>query len=201
MDGLWWKILLKVDDLGLPLFLETPTLTHLTNGAWNKKMNLIFRTKHVIPKSSMFNRWPSQWMTPDDRHLGVSKNRDYPKSSISMGFSIIFTIHFGGKPPIFGNTNALMTPYIWRRGVSSPHQTFRWSNQASEPLPHIGEMRSPPLLRFRFLVGRSGKKNKSLHLQNGHNIKQFYNWGYSYSIYIIRFKTALSTCKLMFGHL
>ena len=34
-------------------------------------------------------------MTPDDQHLGVSKNRDYPKSSISIGFSIIFTIHFG----------------------------------------------------------------------------------------------------------
>ena len=42
MDGLWWKIILKVDDLGLPLFLETPTLTHLTNGAWNKKHELDF---------------------------------------------------------------------------------------------------------------------------------------------------------------
>ena len=27
-----------------------------------------------------------------------------PKSSILIGFSIIFTIHFGGFPPIFGNT-------------------------------------------------------------------------------------------------
>ena len=27
-----------------------------------------------------------------------------PKSSILMGFSIIFTIHFGGNTPIFGNT-------------------------------------------------------------------------------------------------
>ena len=28
-----------------------------------------------------------------------------PKSSILIGFSLIFTIHFGGKPPIFGNTH------------------------------------------------------------------------------------------------
>ena len=26
-----------------------------------------------------------------------------PKSSILIGFSIIFTIHFGGNTPIFGN--------------------------------------------------------------------------------------------------
>ena len=31
----------------------------------------------------------------------------HPKSSILIGFSIIFTIHFGGFPPIFGNI-----PYI-----------------------------------------------------------------------------------------
>ena len=30
-----------------------------------------------------------------------------PKSSILIGFSIIFTIHFGGKPTIFGNTHML----------------------------------------------------------------------------------------------
>ena len=63
-----------------------------------KNMNLIFRTKYVIPKSLMFNHWPSQLMTPDDRHLGVSKNGDYPKSSISIGFSIISSIHFGVFP-------------------------------------------------------------------------------------------------------
>ena len=30
--------------------------------------------------------------------MGVSKNRGTPKSSILIGFSIIFTIHFGGFP-------------------------------------------------------------------------------------------------------
>ena len=33
--------------------------------------------------------------------LGVSKNSGPPKSSILIGFSIIFTIHFGGKIPLF----------------------------------------------------------------------------------------------------
>ena len=36
-------------------------------------------------------------------NMGVSKNRGTPKSSILIGFSIIFTIHFG-VPPIFGLT-------------------------------------------------------------------------------------------------
>ncbi len=37
--------------------------------------------------------------------MGVSKNRvGPPKSWILIGFPNIFTIHFGGFPPIFGNT-------------------------------------------------------------------------------------------------
>ena len=36
-------------------------------------------------------------------NVGVSKNNGNPKSSILIGFSIIFTIHFGFFPPIFGN--------------------------------------------------------------------------------------------------
>ena len=35
--------------------------------------------------------------------MGVSKNNGTPKSSILIGFSIIFTIHFGG-PPLFLET-------------------------------------------------------------------------------------------------
>ena len=33
--------------------------------------------------------------------MGVSQNRGTPKSSILIGFSIIFTIHFWGFPPYF----------------------------------------------------------------------------------------------------
>ena len=36
--------------------------------------------------------------------MGVSKNNGTPKSSILIGFAIIFTIHFGG----FGY------PYFWK---------------------------------------------------------------------------------------
>ena len=36
-------------------------------------------------------------------YMGGSKNRGTPKSSILIGFSIIFTIHFGG-PPLFLET-------------------------------------------------------------------------------------------------
>ena len=40
--------------------------------------------------------YPVIWVFPKNR--GKT-----PKSSILIGFSIIFTIHFGGKPPIFRN--------------------------------------------------------------------------------------------------
>ena len=40
-------------------------------------------------------------------HMGVSKNNVTPKSSILIGFFIIFTIHFGFFPPIFGNTHMM----------------------------------------------------------------------------------------------
>ena len=36
--------------------------------------------------------------------MDVSENSGSPKSSILIGFSIFFTIHFGGTP-IFGNTH------------------------------------------------------------------------------------------------
>ena len=38
-------------------------------------------------------------------YMGVSENSGTPKSSILIGFSIIFTIQFGGNTPIFGNTH------------------------------------------------------------------------------------------------
>ena len=42
------------------------------------------------------------------------KNSGTLKSSILIGFSIIFTIHFGGFPPIFGNTHiSLSKPLTW----------------------------------------------------------------------------------------
>ena len=37
--------------------------------------------------------------------MDVSENSGTPKSSILIGFSIIFTIHFGVRTPILGNTH------------------------------------------------------------------------------------------------
>ena len=48
-------------------------------------------------------------------HMDVSKNKGTPKSSFLIGFSIIFTIHFGGPTPIFGNTHIYIYIYIpWK---------------------------------------------------------------------------------------
>ena len=46
--------------------------------------------------------------------MGVSKNSGTPKSSILIGFSIIFTIHFG-VPPIFGHTHIYIYIHIFTR--------------------------------------------------------------------------------------
>ncbi len=46
---------------------------------------------------------PSKIAFFNARHMGVSKNNGTPKSSILIGFSIIFTIHFG--VPLFLETS------------------------------------------------------------------------------------------------
>ena len=53
---------------------------------------LLVRTAAILDNS----RWPIV-------EMGVSKNNGTPKSSILIRLSIIFTIHFGGFPPSFGN--------------------------------------------------------------------------------------------------
>ena len=65
-----------------------------------------------------------------------------PKSSIVRGFSIIFTIHFGGFPPILGNPHIedicvfLQRPniHILSRHVPagiSPTEARAWETQGS----------------------------------------------------------------------
>ena len=49
-----------------------------------------------------FINFPTSFDEFQALHKGVSKNRGGPpKSSILIGFSIIFTIHFGGQIPLF----------------------------------------------------------------------------------------------------
>ncbi len=47
------------------------------------------------------------WAHPKP-NMGVSKNNGTPKSSILIGFSLIFTLHFGGKIPLF----LVQHPYV-----------------------------------------------------------------------------------------
>ena len=47
--------------------------------------------------------------------MGVSENRGTPKSSILIGISIIFTIHFGVL--LFLETPILTKPEAWRVGI------------------------------------------------------------------------------------
>ena len=48
--------------------------------------------------------------------MGVSENRGTPKSSILIRFSIIFTIHFWGPTPIFGNTQIDTRQWTFHHG-------------------------------------------------------------------------------------
>ena len=60
--------------------------------------------------------------------MDVSENSGTPKSSILIGFSIIFTIHFGGFPPIFGTTQMKLSGWF---GNSFVYIYLRWRKLAS----------------------------------------------------------------------
>ena len=55
--------------------------------------------------------------------MGVSKNNGTPKSSILIGFSMKWTVHFGGfTTPIFGNTHISIFKKIQAFRITlSPH--------------------------------------------------------------------------------
>ena len=70
---------------------------------------LTIQAPALIPKSST-NSFENknkkhksvQKISKPSKHMGVSKNNGTPKSShLFIGFSIIITIHFGGKIPLF----------------------------------------------------------------------------------------------------
>jgi len=58
--------------------------------------------------STMASREDSQqFLGTSFDYMGVSKNKDTPKSSILIGFSIIFTIHFGVFPLFLETPNVV----------------------------------------------------------------------------------------------
>ena len=86
------------------------------------KQNEALETLH---HAILHKRWKNQWFEPACFvtfktlefffHLGVSKNRGTSKSSILIGFSIIFTIHFG--VPLFLET-PIFFGFFKTQGVS-----------------------------------------------------------------------------------
>ena len=74
--------------------------------------------------------------------MDVSKNNGTPKSSILIGFSIIFTIHFGGFPPIFGSTPIC---FCWQ-GSTSP---WRIESPSPEMLQETDLLNSGEFLNLR----------------------------------------------------
>ena len=91
----------------------------------------------------LINRWPSSSKWPNKldsvslhqpiRHMDASENRGTPKSSLLIGFSIIFTIHFG-VPLFFGNTH-----------ISNPFRRVREVTFTSIPKKFIGFKLQLPL--------------------------------------------------------
>ena len=89
-------------------------------------------------------------------YMSVSKNSGTPKSSILIGFSIIFTIHFGGLPPLFlvqhpyisddffrpqlfRFPGCLACTYFWVHiSIASPDGSFSFSSRTSSD-PDLNE--------------------------------------------------------------
>ena len=68
----------------LPWKSKTIKITHSANGPWKKKMNFIFPTKYVIPKSLKFSHWLSEIIVP---YFGWLK---FPTKTIVFGENLFF---------------------------------------------------------------------------------------------------------------
>ena len=55
-----------------------------------------------------------------------------PNHPLLTGFSIIFTIHFGGLPPIFGNTHTGTVGISFFSALSQNHQNTEWKKTKTE---------------------------------------------------------------------
>ena len=73
-------------------------------------------------------------------NMGVSKNRGFsPKTSIKIiGVPIIFTIHFGGNTPIFGNTQKTK-PSIQQMEDGENHLDHKPHPNRRAPINFFGE--------------------------------------------------------------
>ena len=92
------------------------------------------------------------YVQQSQQHLGVSKNNGTPKSSILIGFSIIFTIHFGGKIPLFLVQHPLAF-VASGRPYRHPMLSGRWSDDSlvcsRSPFPFL----EPQTTIYKWMFG------------------------------------------------
>ena len=82
---------------------------------------------HAIPCTTGCSSHFRKWLL----YMRVSINRGTPKSSISMGFPINKTIHFGGNPPKQPMMNARRVPCAPPRCELRKPSTNRWGSVAA----------------------------------------------------------------------
>ena len=94
-------------------------------------------------------------------YMGVSKNNGTPKSSILIGFSIIFTIHFGGFPLIYWKHQyqSLKGKQKPKRWIPDQRAFWRIFVGTASGMPELGtfatSFRNPRDVFRRFLVDDS----------------------------------------------
>ena len=99
-------------------------------------------------------------------NVGVSENwGGPPKSSISIGFSIIFTIHFGGFPAIFGSTHVFLQVRASDDGWFSPVGACRFLLPGRRAPPTAS---STPSISPGEALESQAKRRGGRKLENGH---------------------------------
>ena len=91
--------------------------------------------------------------------MGVSKNNGIPKSSIFIGFSIIFTIHFVFFPPFFGNTPyfcCIFNPAIFQV------ETTKTTQHGGRQFPGVLKSKAPAGEELPLKVEKRAKGKKAM---------------------------------------
>ena len=103
----------------MPIFAQTLDQGHRAFAASTASYGTCLGMPQIVPKKArwFFNNGGEEgtvfyWVWVQDLYMGVSENSGTPKSSIKkLGFSIIFTLHFGCFP-LFSET-PISYMHIW----------------------------------------------------------------------------------------
>ncbi len=123
--------------------------------------------------------------------MGVSKNNGTPKSSILIGFSLIFTIHFGCFPPCFWfNAHIEIANWIWRSppsgcqpwnlslGALVRHRSAWKSRESEDNIAKVPQPNCPTLEKRRGFINKAstGKINWEKWAPNNKNNRTKSTW-------------------------